>query len=174
MLTKDAIKKIGISQYGIISPTEIDFEADIQKICEKNCGLYGKSWACPPAVGTVLQCRERCLQFKQAMLFNAVYPLEDSFDYEGMMAGHKEFKKLCDRLYDFAKKQDTRFLLLSNEGCKRCKICTYPAEKCRIPEKLFPSIEGFGIHVAVLAEKAGILYNNGENTVTYFGMLLYG
>ena len=112
MLTKDAIKKIGISQYGIISPREIDFEADIQKICEKNCGLYGKSWACPPAVGTVLQCRERCLQFKQAMLFNAVYPLEDSFDYEGMMAGHKEFKKLCDRLYDFAKK--TRYTVSSS------------------------------------------------------------
>ena len=40
-------------------------------------------------------------------------------------------------------------------------------------EMLFPSLEGFGIDVASLAAKAGLTYNGGENTVTYFGMLLY-
>ena len=43
----------------------------------------------------------------------------------------------------------------------------------RMPEMLFPSLEGFGIDVASLAAKAGLTYNGGENTVTYFGMLLY-
>lgn len=42
-----------------------------------------------------------------------------------------------------------------------------------MPEMLFPSLEGFGIDVASLAAKAGLAYNGGENTVTYFGMLLY-
>ena len=56
--------------------------------------MYGKSWACPPAVGPVEECRARCLAHKTAMVFSAVYPLEDSFDYEGMMLGHGALKDL--------------------------------------------------------------------------------
>ena len=101
------------------------------------------------------------------MVFDAVYPLTDPFDYEGMTEGHGAFKKLCDRLYILVKNQLSSFLLLSSEAC------TYPEGACRMPEMLFPSLEGFGIDVASLAAKAGLTYNGGENTVTYFGMLLY-
>ena len=174
ILTENDLKKIGIREYGLISTVEIPFEPEIRKICEDNgCRLYGTTWACPPAVGTVEECQERCLQYKTAIVFNAVYPLEDSFDYEGMMQGHSAFKDLCDRVYELVKPQLHKFLLFSNEGCKRCKICTYPSAPCRQSERLFPSLEGFGIHVSQLADCANIKYVNGENTVTYFGMLLY-
>lgn len=174
MLTKTEITEIGIYQFGIISTTEIIFEQEIRKMCENNvCRLYGKTWACPPAVGTVEECRQRCCRYTRAMVFNAVYPLENSFDYEGMMRGHSAFKNLCDRLYAAIKPQMQSFLILSNEGCKRCKNCTYPSAKCRYSEMLFPSLEGFGINVAKLAETANLKYINGDNTVTYFGMLLF-
>lgn len=173
-IAKARLKKIGINEYGLISTAEIPFEQEIRKICEDNgCRLYGTTWACPPAVGTVEECRARCLQYQTAMVFNAVYPLEDSFDYEGMMQGHTAFKDLCDRFYELVKPQLKEFLLLSNEGCKRCEICTYPSAPCRQPERLFPSLEGFGIHVAKLAGRANEKYVNGINSVTYFGMLLY-
>lgn len=168
------LKKTGISRYGFISTAEILFSDAVRKICENDtCRLYGKTWACPPAVGTVEQCRQRCLRYEKAMVFDAVYPLTDPFDYEGMTEGHGAFKKLCDRLYILVKNQLSSFLLLSNEGCNRCEACTYPEGACRMPEMLFPSLEGFGIDVASLAAKAGLTYNGGENTVTYFGMLLY-
>ena len=174
MIGERELKEIGIHQYGVISPAEIVFDQEIRAICEQNsCRQYGKTWACPPAVGTVAQCRERCLGYGEALVFNAVYPLADSFDYAGMAAGHRNFKALCDRLYALASGQFPRFLLLSNEGCVRCSHCTYPEGGCRMPEMLFPSIEGFGIQVAALAAAAGIGYNNGPHTVTYFGMLLY-
>jgi hypothetical protein len=38
---------------------------------------------------------------------------------------------------------------------------------------LHHSIEGYGILVSELAKKAGVNYNNGENTITYFGSLLF-
>lgn len=174
VLKKSDLKEIGIHEYRQISTADIPFEQEIRKICEDNaCRLYAKTWACPPAVGTVEECRARCLAYKTAMVFNAVYPLEDSFDYEGMMRGHSAFKDLCDRLYVLAKPQLCQFLLLSNEGCNRCKNCTYPSAPCRKPELLFPSLEGFGINVSNLANRASIKYKNGENTVTYFGILLY-
>ena len=35
-------------------------------------------------------------------------------------------------------------------------------------------IEGYGFQIYELAKAAGIKYNNGENTVTFFGGLLLG
>ena len=173
-LHTQALRGIGIHQHGIVRPAEIPFDESVRRICEGNvCRLYGKSWACPPAVGTVEQCRARCLAYAHAMVFSAVYPLDDPFDYEGMQAGHRAFKELCDRLYVLAKPAVPAFLLLSNEGCLRCKPCTFPHAACRMPETLFPSLEGFGIQVSELAARAGIAYTNGPGTVTYFGMLLY-
>lgn len=47
---------IGIQEYGLISTEEIPFEQEIREICEENaCRLYGKTWACPPAVGTIIR-----------------------------------------------------------------------------------------------------------------------
>lgn len=174
MLREDILKEIGVSEHGIISTTDIPFGPEIRKLCEGNvCRSYGTTWACPPAVGTLEECRSQCLSYENALVFNAVYPLEDSFDYEGMMRGHSLFKELCDRLYDLIKPAIPDFLLLSNEGCKRCKTCTYPSAPCRYPSRLFPSIEGYGIYVSTLAKKAKVKYTHGENTVTYFGMILY-
>ena len=87
-----------------------------------------------------------------------------------MGRGHREFKELCDRLGESLERP---FLLLSNEGCIRCKSCTYPDAPCRFPDKLYPSLEGYGILVTELAKKAGLNYNGGANTVSYFGMLCF-
>lgn len=168
------LQQIGIYQYGLIETKQIIFSSEVRSLCEGNvCRKYGTTWACPPAVGTVSECKEKCLQYDMALVFNAKYDLEDSFDYEGMRFGHGEFKKVCDKLADLVKEKLSDFLLLSNEGCIRCSECTYPYNPCRFPEILFPSVEGFGIMVNKLAESANIKYINGENTVTYFGLLLF-
>ena len=176
VVTLDDAKKVGIDHFGVISTNEIVFGQEIRDICAGNaCRGYGKSWACPPAMGTVEECRERCLSFENALVFSSVYELEDSFDFEGMSRGHAGFKKVCDEFYDMIKpRMEGEFILLSNEGCKRCKTCTYPDAPCRFPERLFPALEGYGIYVNKLAQSAGMKYINGQNTVTYFGMLLYG
>lgn len=145
------LQSIGITASGYISTKDICFLPEIRKICENNqCGDYGKTWACPPAVGSFEECRLRCLTYNSAFVFASSYQLADSFDWEGMEHGHKEFKQVCDRLYHL---MEQPFLLLSNEGCIRCTECTYPHSPCRFPEKLFPSVEGYGIVVSELAKE---------------------
>ena len=85
----------------------------------------------------------------------------------------KTFKVTVDRFAEAVKEHMDDALILSNEGCGRCKDCTYPDAPCRFPDKLYPSIEGFGFIVSELAQQAGIKYNNGPNTVTFFGAVLY-
>ncbi len=170
----ESFHQIGISEYGEIAAEKIPFQKEVQEICEGNvCGNYGATWACPPAVGSFSECQKRCFSYPKALVFSTWYPLDDPFDLEGMQQGHRDFKEVCDRLWDFCKDRVPQRLLLSNEGCLRCKTCTYPLSPCRFPERLFPSLEGFGIYVPALAERAGIPYHHGELTVTYFGMLLY-
>lgn len=88
-----------------------------------------------------------------------------------------EIHKICEdnicRLDELVKPRLHKFLLLSNEGCKRCKNCTYPSVTCRQLQRLFPPLEGYGIHVAKLEINAGIKYMHGENIITYFGLLIY-
>lgn len=170
-LTTDVLRSVGVTSFGVVAAASIEFSDEVRSYCEGNmCRNYGRSWACPPAVGSVDQCRARVRAFDSALVFASVYPLEDSFDFESMTAGHREFKKVCDRLHDLCAGE---FLLLSNEGCVRCAKCTYPDAPCRFPEKLFHSIEGYGIWVNRLAAAAGIPYVAGPNTVSYFGALCY-
>lgn len=170
-IMEEKVRSAGASAWSLIPTVDIPFSEEVRKICEGNmCHGYGKSWACPPGVGSFEQCRAECLSYKNALVFSAVYQLEDSFDFEGMGRGHREFKDLCDRL---GENLERPFLLLSNEGCIRCKSCTYPDAPCRFPDKLYPSLEGYGILVTELAKKAGLNYNGGANTVSYFGMLCY-
>lgn len=170
-LSEAELQEIGITFCGCIPTTEIVFSEEVRKICAGNvCRNYGKTWACPPGVGSFTQCRDACLKYGSAFVFASRYVLEDSFDYEGMVRGHRQFKEVCDKLHRHLRQP---CLLLSNEGCVRCKVCTYPDSPCRYPDKLFPALEGYGILVNALAERTGIPYNGGANTVTYFGMVCF-
>ena len=107
------------------------------------------------------------------LLFSLAYQLEDSFDFDGMINGMKDFKRAVDRLQEKLDAILFDYSLLSNEGCNRCPTCTYPDTHCRFPHLLHHSLEGYGFIVNELAKEAGIKYNNGSDTVTYFGAVLF-
>ena len=166
------MKDAGFYQYGAVNTSDIVFSQEVRAMCEANaCRQYGKTWACPPAVGSVEECRKRIQQYEKMLVFTGKYQLEDSFDYEGMMAGAKEFRCSCRAFDQELKARFRQFLLFSNEGCDLCPACTYPTQPCRFPDRVHGSLEGNGIFVNELAQLAGVRYNNGANTVTYFGAL---
>jgi len=167
-------QKIGFWEIGYVDMANLRYYPEVRKICEQNtCRNYGKTWACPPAVGTLEDCRCRIEQYHTMLLFSGKYDLEDSFDFEGMTEGLHAFKKTVDAFAVEIDERLTDYLLLSNEGCGRCETCTYPTAPCRYPSQLHHSIEGYGFVVSELAKYAGIRYINGANTVTYFGALLF-
>lgn len=164
------MRNADIFEYGTVHTNQINVSQEVRKMCEVNtCQQYGKTWTCPPAVGTVAECKARLQQFDTLLVFSVKYALEDSFDYEGMTAGMTAFKKACRQLDETISPYLTNYLFLANEGCDLCKQCTYPHAPCRFPHRAHSSLESYGIWVSELAKKAGIQYNNGKNTVTYFG-----
>lgn len=167
-------ESLGIHQYAFLPVSRLVFSENVRELCKMNsCGHYGKSWACPPGVGTLEECRERILKYENLFVFTTVHPLEDSYDFEGMMDGKEKHSRLCPDIAKLFRQNYKDLLILSAEGCNRCQTCTYPDAPCRFPDTVFPSIESYGVEVNQLAAAAGINYINGVNTVTYFGCILY-
>lgn len=171
---RETAMQSGMWQADFIDTQDLLFYPEIREICEGNtCRNYGATWACPPAIGTLDECKKRVMQYEKMLLFSIKYDLEDSFDFEGMHNAMFSFKDSVDAFDEKLKEFLADYLLLSNEGCGRCSKCTYPDSPCRFPESLHHSIEGYGFHIYELAKAAGMKYNNGENTVTFFGGLLF-
>ena len=62
----------------------VTFSSEVRKLCEQNsCGNLGKSWTCPPAVAPPGELKNQLSRFHRVIIVNKVYPLEDSFDWEG-------------------------------------------------------------------------------------------
>ncbi len=164
----------GFQECRVIKTSELDFHDEVRTQCEKNsCRQYGRTWACPPAVGTVAECKERVLKYSHMMLFSKAYVLADTMDLEEMARTMSDFKKQDRKLDDKLKDLLKSFQILSNESCDRCKKCSYPGKPCRFPDTLHHSIEGYGFNVLELSRKAAMKYINGQSTATFFGAVLY-
>jgi predicted metal-binding protein len=108
--------------------------------------------------------------YQRAFVFSTKYEIQDAFDFEGMFFnGLGAHRALTIELHEKFGKTNPVF---GAGGCHLCKHCAYP-EPCRSPGKVVSSIEAAGIDVTKLSQSAGLTYNNGENTVTYFSMILF-
>ena len=64
MLNKDLLEQqlaeLPLYVYVYIDPQSIKYSDRIRWICQHECPMYGKTWACPPGVGSVEECAAKC------------------------------------------------------------------------------------------------------------------
>lgn len=168
----DRILELGAAHVGIVPVDKIKFEVSFRDMCKSNaCGMYGKSWMCPPYVGEIEELIQKAKAYDFAVVFQTIDDLEDSYDFEGMMAAGAKMNKLLRSVKkELDSRNDREFLLLGAGGCRVCERCAKLEEKpCRFPNEALASLEAYGVNVSLLAKSAGMKYINGVNTVTYFG-----
>lgn len=175
-LTKRAVA-LGAHKASVIPVASIPFDAGLRKACEANyCGNYGKNWTCPPDVGPIDELITTAREFKHALVFQTVAPLEDSFDFEGMQEALRKHREVTKYIAGAIAEAGVAegMLQLTAGGCISCEKCAKrDGEPCRYPDEAVASLEAYGIYVAKLAQLAGMNYINGKNTVTYFGAYLF-
>ena len=167
---------LGAFKANVINADLIETDRVFRDICASNgCGMYGKCYMCPPDCGEIDDLMAEISNYKYALVYQTVYKLEDSFDFEGMTEAKKVFRPIAQKLRDvFCEMGIKKVLHLSAGGCGVCKVCAKRTnEPCRFPEKAIPSLEAYGINVSRLASAAEMKYINGQNTVTYFGAVLF-
>jgi len=161
-----------IYQYGFFSTEELVFSENVRYICRTECPMYEKSWSCPPACGTIEECREACMKYKNGIIFSTVAEVRDASNMEETLPTRAEHTKVVRELMKRLFPEQSP-LVLSCESCSLCEECSYPAAPCRFPAKMLPCIEGYGIVVTDLAERYSMDFYLSSDTVLWFGIILY-
>lgn len=170
---EEQITQYPVCEYAFVDPEDIPFLGQVRYICRTECPQYGTSWSCPPAVGTVEECKERCRACAGGFLFTTVAEVNDAADMKETLATRLEHEEITREIRELFREQCREVLVLSTESCSICEKCTYPDAPCRFPERMFPCVESYGILVTELAEKYNITFMNGGNVVTWFSLILY-
>lgn len=169
------IVAMGAFRASVLPVASIPFEREFRKACESNaCGMFGRSWMCPPHVGEIDTLIALAKTYEWALVYQTVGDLEDSYDFEGMMEAGKKMNELTQLVRTAAAAECwAEALHLGAGGCRMCERCAKVANQpCRFPAQAISSLEAYGVSVSKLAELCEMKYINGQNTVTYFGAVL--
>ena len=99
-LLEEKLSELPLYIYDIFSPTELEFNDRIRWICENECLMYGRSWACPPAVGTVAECKEKCLRYENCLLISTIVEVADIADIKETLDTRHDHEKLTNQVRD--------------------------------------------------------------------------
>ena len=165
----------GATKATVIEASSIVLNTTFRDICKSNgCGMYGRCWMCPPDVGDIEPLMAEVRKYQHGLLYQTVSEIEDSFDIEGMQEAGKRHVMLSQRLEAFLMLELDKHLHLSCGGCRICERCAkMDGLPCRDPERAMSSMEAYGIDVYNTCKPTELKYINGQNTVTYLGVVLF-
>ena len=160
--------------YGFVDPKTLDFTQRVRYICQTECPMYGKSWACPPAVGSVEECKAKCMNFTDCLMVATITEVSDIANLEETLATRGAHEALTNEIAALLRQQGIAPYILSTEACAECERCAYlDGQSCRFPERMHPCVESHGINVVPAMEQLGIPFISGENLVTWVSLLLF-
>ena len=158
---ESALAQLPLYAYHFIHPSDLEFTERIRHICRQECPMYGKSWACPPGVGEVSQCKAACMSY-------------DITDLAETLATRPAHEAITNQVRDLFRQQSTEPYVLSTEACSVCERCSYlDGKPCLHPERMHPCVESHGINILPLLEQLGLQFQYGEHVVTWFSLLFY-
>ncbi len=168
--------RCGADKAALVRGQDIVLSEEFRRLCEDNaCGFYGKCWMCPPDAGDIHTLMARVRTYDGGVLYQIVCPLEDSFDIEGMSEAGRRHALLSQKIQAaLTREERTATWHLSCGGCRVCDVCAKrEGQPCRFPDRAMLSLESCGVDVYNTSRATDLKYINGQNTVTFFGLLLY-
>ena len=134
-LLEARLSELPLYIYAYIDPKGLEFSERIRWICENECPMYGKSWACPPGVGCVTECKVKCEQFENCLLISSITEVSDITDINETLATRPEHEALTNQVRQLLREQGVEPYILSTEACAVCERCAYlDGAPCRKPE----------------------------------------
>lgn len=160
--------------YDYIDPQELEFSERIRYICEHDCAMYGSSWACPPAVGSVEECKKKCLSYQNCLLISTITEVADISDVRATLDTRHDHEKITNQVRDVMREMGVQPYILSTESCAICTRCAYlDGLPCRMPGRMHPCVESHGINIIPTLERLGLNFQYGSNVVTWVSLLLF-
>ena len=171
---EEGLAELPLYIYSFIDPKGLEFSDRIRWICEHECPMYGKTWACPPGVGTVECCKAKCLSYEKCLMISTITEVADITNIEETLATRGDHEAVTNQVGELLKEQGIEPYILSTEACAICERCAIlDGEPCRFPEKMHPCVESHGINVIPTLESCGLEFQYGDNIVTWFSLLFF-
>ncbi len=168
------LSQLPLYYYGYIAPKTLEFSERIRYICQTECPMYNTTWACPPAVGEVDTCRQKCLGYENCLLIGTVAEVADIADINETLATRPAHEEITNEVRELFRVQGVEPYILSTEACAACENCAWKEGlPCRHPERMHPCIESHGINLIPTLEENGLVFQYGENIVTWFSLLFF-
>ncbi|MBQ3214710.1 MAG: DUF2284 domain-containing protein [Oscillospiraceae bacterium] len=173
-LLEQQLAELPLYVYQFIDPKTLEFSERIRWICQHECPMYGKSWACPPGVGSVPECQEKCLSYQNCLMIATITEVQDISDINETLATRPPHEKITNQVRDLMREQGINPYILSTEACAVCERCAIlDGLPCRLPGRMHPCVESHGINILGLLDDQGLAFQYGENVVTWFSLLFY-
>ena len=173
-LLEEKLAELPLYIYDFIDPRDLEFSDRIRWICEHECPMYGRSWACPPGVGSVCDCQTKCLSYGNCLMISTIVEVADITNINETLATRPEHEAVTNRVRDLMRQLGTDPYILSTEACALCDRCAIlDGQPCRFPEKMHPCVESHGINVVPVLEDRGLEFQFGANVVTWISLLFY-
>ena len=173
-LLEQQLLELPLFAYFYIDPQKLEFADRIRFICEHECPMYGTTWACPPAVGSVESCRNHVLQYGSCLMISTVAEVEDISSMTETLATRGEHEEITNQVRDCMRELGEEPFVLSTEACSICERCAYlDGLPCRHPERMHPCVESQGINIIPVLEECGLEFQYGSNVVTWVSLLLF-
>ena len=72
----------GFSYAAELDASTLELRQEVRDMCGANtCGMYGRNLACPPACGTLEECRKQVEEYGHGIIVQTVGDVEDSMDF---------------------------------------------------------------------------------------------
>ena len=173
-LLEAQLAELPLYGYFFIDPNDLEFSGRIRWICENECPMCGKTWACPPAVGTVEQCQKKCMSYRNCLMIATIVEVNDIADIDEALATRPDHEQITAEVRDLMRQQGVEPYILSTEACAVCQRCAYlDGLPCRHPERMHPCVESHGINLIPVLEQNGLDFQFGANVVTWVSLLFY-
>ena len=178
MMDREALEaqlmELPLYGYFYIDPKELEFSDRIRWICQNECPMCGKTWACPPAVGSVSLCKAKCLSYENCLMIATIVEVADIADMEETLATRPDHEAITNEVRDLMRAQGVDPYVLSTEACAICEHCAWlDGEPCRHPDRMHPCVESHGINLIPTLERNGIEFQFGCNVVTWVSLLFF-
>ena len=173
-ILEQQLQELPLYGYFFIDPKEIEFSDRIRWICEHECPMYGKTWACPPGVGSVECCKAKCLSYENCLMISTIVEVDYISNIEETLATRPQHEAITDQVGALLEAQGVKPYILSTEACAICDRCAIlDGQPCRFPDKMHPCVESQGINVGPVRESCGMEFQFGCNVGTWISLLLY-
>ena len=173
-LLEEQLAELPLYGYFHIDPRSLEFSDRIRWICEHECPMHSRTWACPPGVGSVTYCQAKCLSYENCLMIATIVEVADITNIDETLATRPEHETITNQVRDLMRQQHVDPYVLSTEACTICERCAYlDGLPCREPDRMHPCVESHGINLVPVLEENGMDFQFGANVVTWVSLLFY-